>query len=364
MTLPTVTKTWIFNVNNAQAAQGSVQLCNQVLMLALVNALIASGKWAVYYSCNSTAAGTPGDGVNRWAGAANLVWNSAGSAHSWMVLKNTSLAAGNYQLLLDLFDPSNFYLTARYSNNAGFTGGSTTAAPTATDQASLVVGAGWGQLTVNAALRWSVEVSTDGQCTRVICASQGVARSLWLIEQLGSPETGITYPTAGYIAAAAGAVTPGLTTWVCNPVVGVSTATSLVGYESQLTNLTSPSSFSGNWPMCQCSIDGNAVNMYGRIGLLQDLWIGTTSAASGDSYPGAPNWAASTAYAVGAQVTNGSNVYTCVTAGTSASSGGPTGTGTGIADNTCVWNFFSATMQFVHVGQYILPWNGGAFNLT
>jgi len=366
MALPTLSKTWVFNLNNAQAAQGSVLACNQAVMFALVNALIATGKWAVYYSCSSTVAGAAGDGVNRWASPANLVWNAAGTPHSWMVLRNTSLASGNYQLLLELgTDGVNFYLTAKKSNNAGFTGGSTTAVPTATDQINILVGNNWGQLSVNAAMRWSVEVSNDGQCTRVILASQGTARGFWLIEQLGSPEAGITYPTAEYIVGnSGGAATPTLGSWVCNPVVGVSSASSTIGYESQLTTLPSPSSFTGNWPMCQCALDGNVANMYGRLGLMQDLWIGTTSAASGDSYPGAPNWAANTVYAVGAQVTNGSNIYTCTTGGTSASSGGPTGTGSGIADNTCVWSFFSATMQFVHVGQYILPWNGGAFNLT
>lgn len=52
-----------------------------------------------------------------------------------------------------------------------------------------------------------------------------------------------------------------------------------------------------------------------------------------------PNWAANTAYAFGAIVKNGSNFYTCATAGTSAASGGPTGTGTNIIDNSCRWDY-------------------------
>ena len=53
-------------------------------------------------------------------------------------------------------------------------------------------------------------------------------------------------------------------------------------------------------------------------------------------------WAASTAYTVGQTVQNSGNVYTCTTAGTSATSGGPTGTGTGIADGTVVWNWLTS----------------------
>jgi hypothetical protein len=50
-------------------------------------------------------------------------------------------------------------------------------------------------------------------------------------------------------------------------------------------------------------------------------------------------WTAATAYALGCTVKNGARLYVCTTAGTSAGAGGPTGTGTGIADNTCVWAY-------------------------
>ena len=54
----------------------------------------------------------------------------------------------------------------------------------------------------------------------------------------------------------------------------------------------------------------------------------------------APNWAASTAYAVGDKVKNDSGkIYTCDTAGTSAGSGGPTGTGSDITDNNARWDY-------------------------
>ena len=50
-------------------------------------------------------------------------------------------------------------------------------------------------------------------------------------------------------------------------------------------------------------------------------------------------WVPLTAYLVGDHVSNGGNVYICVTAGTSAAAGGPGGTGTGIVDATVVWDF-------------------------
>lgn len=50
-------------------------------------------------------------------------------------------------------------------------------------------------------------------------------------------------------------------------------------------------------------------------------------------------WQASRPYAVGDQVTNGGNLYRATAAGTSASSGGPTGTGASITDGGVTWTF-------------------------
>jgi hypothetical protein len=48
-------------------------------------------------------------------------------------------------------------------------------------------------------------------------------------------------------------------------------------------------------------------------------------------------WQASTQYDLRRFVRNGANLYECITAGTSAASGGPTGTAAEITDGTCVW---------------------------
>ena len=73
---------------------------------------------------------------------------------------------------------------------------------------------------------------------------------------------------------------------------------------------------------------------YGDI----DIWNATTGAVCNVYYDAEP-WAASTAYVVGSKVVNDSGkVYQCDTAGTSAGSGGPTGTGSDIADNSARWD--------------------------
>lgn len=63
----------------------------------------------------------------------------------------------------------------------------------------------------------------------------------------------------------------------------------------------------------------------------------------------APAWAPSTAYKCPGQLaTNDSGkVYELVTAGTSAAAVGPTGTGSGITDGTCIWRYLSPRATFV-----------------
>jgi hypothetical protein len=53
-------------------------------------------------------------------------------------------------------------------------------------------------------------------------------------------------------------------------------------------------------------------------------------------------WAASTGYAAGNRVVNNGNVYVATAPGTSAVSSGPSGTGSGIADGSVLWNYVSA----------------------
>lgn len=60
-------------------------------------------------------------------------------------------------------------------------------------------------------------------------------------------------------------------------------------------------------------------------------------------------WAGSTVYAADDVVTNGGNIYICTTGGTSAGSGGPTGTGTAIADNTVIWRYLGAGTGYITV---------------
>ena len=60
-------------------------------------------------------------------------------------------------------------------------------------------------------------------------------------------------------------------------------------------------------------------------------------------------WTISTAYALGARRTNASRVYQCITAGTSAGSGGPTTTAADITDGTVHWRYLGEGTGVVDV---------------
>ena len=60
-------------------------------------------------------------------------------------------------------------------------------------------------------------------------------------------------------------------------------------------------------------------------------------------------WTASTLYYAGDKVTNDTlKIYVCTTAGISDTAGGPTGTGSGITDNTVIWAYVEASTALVN----------------
>lgn len=64
------------------------------------------------------------------------------------------------------------------------------------------------------------------------------------------------------------------------------------------------------------------------------------------NFQGFSPWQPNDIYTVDDVVSNGTNVYSCVQKGVSAGSGGPTGTGTNIADGTALWNYAGTVANY------------------
>lgn len=308
-----MTKTWQFNVNNAQAAQGTPLADNKMQLLAIKNALIGFGTqpWTVVSSSNSVTASN----ADNWSTVANLVWNSPGSAHSWIVLKQTGIGS-NFQVLIacDVASATGASGSIKISPSTGFTGGTTTANPTAADSFNLINVASFLTLSADAALRWSVMQSTDGQCTRIFGFSGGSLLYYGMFEK-GANATGGT----------PGATNSGWGHWIVSAPSfagttsqnGINAAT-VPSYEST-ANISIASEVDGAWDIFPVGIACTAtVGARGRLFTLQDVWFSSSGIAAGDTFP----------------ATGSPTSQFIVIAGTAA------------------------------IGAVVLPWNNGAFNLT
>lgn len=184
MTLPVLARTWQFQVNQLAPALGTTLANARRLMLmikeslkgsgawtdSLGAAIASSGNWVVRSSCDgSGGAGSfgNGDGVDRWVTDANLVWAAAGSNHSWIVLRQTGIAAV-YELCIDLSNINSNICTIEVAFGGYNLDGTATARPTAVGGQVLLNAGNWGSFAGDAPTVLHVLKSDDGAATRVL----------------------------------------------------------------------------------------------------------------------------------------------------------------------------------------------------
>jgi hypothetical protein len=169
MAMPVVDKVWNYGVANAginidlNSLGSNLADCRQ-LMRRMVTEAIARGAVCMG-SSDGTTAGL--DGVNRWDADAKLIWASGAAAHSWMALKFPSVHA-TFCVVLDLNNAQSVLIDVAVSDDALFTGGTTTARPTAANEHVHLNDAQWigiGSGAFDCAL--NVVASTDGEVFRM-----------------------------------------------------------------------------------------------------------------------------------------------------------------------------------------------------
>jgi hypothetical protein len=137
-TLPNPNRNWTKRavLGATVAATGVPNNTNRDLLVALPAAMITHGLATRDYSCNGSVAGAKGDGVEHWNARADIVGNTPGNAHSWRV---DTLAGGLGQMLIDRDNTLDGSGSVFWSESVGFTGGTTTARPTASDEREITV---------------------------------------------------------------------------------------------------------------------------------------------------------------------------------------------------------------------------------
>lgn len=326
MPLPVFIRTWQFQNGTVIAASGTALGTARNLLLAIKNAFLgagawtdatgaataSSGNWTVDYSCDSVTAGVPGDAVDRWAAAANLVW--AAGAHSWTVLKQTGMAGGDVYVCIDLSTATVNQATIVISR-AGFMGGTTLARPTAVDEV-IDLGAGnWGMSAADAAQNLSVQKSADGKAIRVIIVRGGWSSGLWFFEEPNTSANRAPSWSQPFFSYAFGTSTtaPASSNLVLANFVANASVFSIAAGLPLRATLDTPSYAVGNvilaaqavatdigaaWPLMPVGVLVKSGNVYvptakildgvkGRDGTLADLWWVPTAMAEGDQMPAA-----------------------------------------------------------------------------
>jgi len=322
MALPTVIRSWQFNVNNIMDSSTATTQARATLR-AIKNmmsgtggvgtwtdmtgsTITPTGSWIVSASSNSV---TTSIGTDLWAADSNLVGNSAGSAHSWIVLQQTAISP-TYQVLIDMQSTNHFQIVVRTSHTGfgvanGGTDGSITAAPTALNS-NLLAGAlvDWGSPNATTApTRLHMMRSTDGKATRILLGRGGRLVGFWMFEQASSSISG--WNTMGVARMATGdplqiPTTETLTADILGGSALLFSGDVSGSFASRMTSEVNPSigsqlvvqtQISANsldllYPMLPIGIYSVAANHVGRYGSIVDMWYGLVGLPTGITYPG------------------------------------------------------------------------------
>lgn len=337
--VPAQYRTWQFQVNVAIAAQATVLLTNALAVRSIKNAMLgtgawtdnangaiaSSGNWSMISSCDgSGGAGSFGnnDLVDRWDANGKLIWASAGSNHSWAVLKQTGFAGGPYYLYLDLNNATGSWRLQAGWSTALYTNGTATAAPSGAALALAGTGASpyplaashaWGGPQANGASVLHVMKSADGKAFRAIICRNGWASGLWLLDELENAPPGWTAPAICNIGGGDSTLAVASSALVVNNLsnagnqvnlacVNSNPALTLLHFEGYAANslVTLPTvanDMAAAWPMYRVGAyvrpnQGFAtnvpiVNARGYLGQVRDLWWMQSQLAEGDMIPAA-----------------------------------------------------------------------------
>lgn len=303
----TTTKTWQFDLNNYAPSDSTLGGTNAFfdrrnMLLGIKDALtgFASSPWTVVSSSDSSTASAS----DLWLDEGDLVWrdDDTAGAFSWIVLRQAAIST-TFELLITCEEDSTANDGSQigaWVAQAGFTGGTTTARPTATDERQLRDSTanhwGSGANGLSYDFRYHVMMSADGECTRVLIFIAGVNTGFWLFDKPKNPVAAWTTPYFAFIRGNNDSTTnqanyailydsaqgntkisgQNVSLYLSGEGFGSAAVGEQITVQNQLDG-----SFSANG-VGLCSTDSIAA---GRIGEVFDLWWGLTVVPTGRYYP-------------------------------------------------------------------------------
>jgi hypothetical protein len=306
MALPTLEYPWRFKNNIDLNTTGTLLGDYRQLLLTIKNSLITNTGWT-----DSTGVGASltipwtvvasSDGVitadlnDNWLAVGNLVWAAAPTAHSWIVLRQIGINGANVDLCIDLSNATESILTLAFSFGVGFDVSSPTVnnRPTATDEL-VRTNITWLGLAAPFSSILNVAVSDRGECTRVFAFVAGVCKAFWCFDKPKNPVSGWTNPAVLTINSNS---EPLFITLNDTALAGMR-ANNINGYaiwttefcSTQTTGqlLTTVNCYTLEWPISKIGIavtsTGGTSGIYGFHGEFSDIWFGSVTPVSGDTY--------------------------------------------------------------------------------
>jgi len=323
--LPTNSKTWQFTTGTGHggAAAGAVStniaIGNQATVTANMQQLIrrisdtlqgfTNNPWICVGTCDGTggagsftAPASPWNAVtDKWTTDAKVVGAAPASNHSWQVLQQKGIASSNayFQICIDMASTNYYVNTIAVSPNAGFTGGTATARPTATDEIVINSLANWSPMVSTSATevgKLNIAQSTDGQCTRIWFWYNNLLTLFLIFDKPQNPVASFTNPSVSGIQSSLGIANKTTfalwsTAAALNSRVGSTNFASFVTAEGYGTlflpaQQTLINDIDGGYYIGPMGIYNHAtVNARGRQGSIFDLWWGSATFANGDTLP-------------------------------------------------------------------------------
>ena len=320
MANPTKDKTWEYSVNNgvlASSAKASTQAHadKRGLLFGIKEAMIDAGTYTgatgsplanltVPWTVQSSSDGSTSGASDLWVDIDDMIWSTSdGGARSWIVLRQTGIST-TFELLIDCRQGSNNDDGGEidaYVAQSAFTGGSTTARPTSTDERQIrnLTNWGGGSQGTTFPFKWHFQISSDGQCTRVYVfhAITRVPIGFWIFDKPKTPTTGWTDP---YVAAMDGSTDSITIPTYARFNVGALLLGRFSGADTTMyisaegfgnvglgaaTTVATWNQLDGTYIAGECGVESLTSTFRGSHGTLFDLWWGFDFAIDGQTYP-------------------------------------------------------------------------------
>lgn len=262
---------------NGTGSGGTVTACHQSIAYQLKTQLVSAGA-TVASSSNGTSSGA----ADYWSSSSDITF--AAGAHSWIVL---SFSWG--QLCIDFASATQNRATLVCDASSGFSGGTTSARPTATNEVAFRAAAtdAWINGAASTTARINVQVSSRGLFVWFYRA--GAADCTWIIQQLTSGTPGYAGELLGTVITSSSEANlintnvyarhSGTTLSACRfDVHRINTTAAVASTSINLVNEVDSTSGYPCFPIGVMSTSGTT----GGMGVLTDVWCIPNGPAEGD----------------------------------------------------------------------------------